>query len=430
MKLSILICSVQKRLSRFALLARHLEQQSHNKPVEILWLGDNKTMTVGEKRNKLLSISRGGYIAFVDDDDWVTDDYIDMLLEGTKTGCDVICFNALYSNYATGEEQMVYFDKANLNVNEKDKRLRMPNHLCAVKREIALRTKFMSASFGEDTNYALRLRNERVLDTQYKINKVLYYYNFDPDKSETWQYAPGVKTAVKHHPMVIMDVVMVSDSTPTLPSPKGEGVPVTKSLPFRGEQEGLIGLTQNAINSIKAENVNVFVLEKSEQVKYANADTFLQRSPFNYNQCLNNGACMGNAPYICFTNNDVLFPEGFVHSVIKAMQEQELEVASVKDHLGHIHSDNLSGFCFVMRRDAYNKLARFKEDYKFWCADNVTWEQVKEHKLKHGWLDIKVWHGVSSTLNKLDADTRESYTKSCVKQFNRDYNRNLLNFGI
>jgi hypothetical protein len=119
MKLSILICSVQKRLHKFAQLAEHLEKQAQNKPVEILWLGDNKSMTVGEKRNKLLSLAKGQYVCFVDDDDWVADDYIDELLKGTESGADVICFNALYRNLATCEEQPVSFDMGNLNVNEK-----------------------------------------------------------------------------------------------------------------------------------------------------------------------------------------------------------------------------------------------------------------------------------------------------------------------
>jgi hypothetical protein len=82
-----------------------------------------------------------------------------------------------------------------------------------------------------------------------------------------------------------------------------------------------------------------------------------------------------------------------------------------------------------MRRDAYHKLGKFKEDYNFWCADNVVWEQIKQHNLRHAWLNIMVWHGVSTTLNKLDAETRNNYTRGCVKQFNVDYGRDLLGIG-
>src|SRR5665213_1512186 len=103
MKLSILICNVQKRLQKLSQLVEHLEKQAHNKPVEILWLGDTKTMTVGEKRNKLLSISKGDYVCFVDDDDWVADDYIDEILNGIESKPDCVTFNAIYSTDAGDE---------------------------------------------------------------------------------------------------------------------------------------------------------------------------------------------------------------------------------------------------------------------------------------------------------------------------------------
>jgi len=420
MKLSILICSVQKRLQKFAQLAEHLEKQATGKAVEILWLGDNKSMTVGEKRNKLLSISKGNYVAFVDDDDWVADDYIDELLKGTESGKDVICFNALYRNLLTGVEEPVSFDISNLNVNEQGHRLRMPSHLCAVKREAAIATGFLSANFGEDTNFGLRLRNERRIQSQHKIDKVLYYYNFHPVQSETYKYSPKAKEAGSSYimsyknstPGVIMDLVIVSNA-----------------LENGHVNNEFVNLTQRAIDSIAAENVNVVVLEKADRVKYTNADTFLQRSPFNYNQCLNNGALMGNAEYICFSNNDVVFPQGFVMNIVKTMQSMELDVASVKNQFGHTRNDNISGFCFVIRREAYHKLGKFNEDYPFWCADNVVLEQIKEHNLSHAWLNIMVWHNVSATLSKLDVGTRNKYTRECLKQFNADYNRNVLGVG-
>lgn len=108
--------------------------------------------------------------------------------------------------------------------------------------------------------------------------------------------------------MVAMDVVMVSDGEAPLNPPEG----------------GTVVMTQNAINSIISNEVNVIVLERSANIRYANADTYLQRQPFNYNQCLNNGALMGNAQLICFTNNDVVFPNNFLHSVLDTLKEPVL----------------------------------------------------------------------------------------------------------
>ncbi|HWY98901.1 MAG TPA: glycosyltransferase, partial [Bacteroidia bacterium] len=382
MKLSILICSLQKRLTQFALLCEHLQNQAHGKPVEILWLGDNKTMSVGEKRNKLLSISKGDYIAFVDDDDWVADDYVDAILKGMEQKKDCICFDAIYtsddasppskggswvnSNFPPLEGQreagiLVHYSVNNLlNVDEPGKpRLRVPNHLIPIKREYALATKFLEKNFGEDTDYGLRIR--RLLKTEYKIDRPMYYYRFSTKNSETHKYSPKYRRPT-FGPMVKMDVVIVSD----------------------GSVGDCRAMTQQAINSIVSPDVNVVVLEKADNIRYANADTFLQRHPFNYNQCLNNGAAMGNAEYICFTNNDVVFPEGFVNRVVAEMSSQSLDVLSVTNHKGFIHPHIISGFCFIMRRDAWLKIGKLNTDYRFWCADNVTSEQVKQHNLREG----------------------------------------------
>ena len=459
MKLSILICSLQKRLAEFSLLAQKLEQQAKDKPVEILWLGDNRTMSVGEKRNKLLQFSKGEYVCFVDDDDWVEDNYIDEILKGIAAKPDVVCFDVGFRNAELGGPELParFSIHHAFNRNYKDRRLRMPNHLMAVRREHALKVGFTEKSFGEDTDYGLRLRGntkaEALLKTEYHCGKILYHYRFDPHKSATHHLNPmyrgkeyGIRN--KSEPMVKMDVVMVSDATLAAhPRP----------LPSGGEN-----MTQRAINSIAADDVNIIVLEKDARVKYNNADTFLQRQPFNYNQCLNDGARMGNAEFICFTNNDVLFPVGFVEQILEefrrqgeipkqsrwlsgrndgvergechaelvsASQTYTTDVVSVQNQHGYMPKDIISGFCFVMRRSAWQKLGGLNTGYKFWCADNVTTEQIKQHGLKEIKSDIRVTHFTSVSLNKLDTATREEYTRGCVKQFNRDYDKNVLGMG-
>lgn len=472
MKLSILICSLQKRLQKFDALCAHLQQQANKYPnqVEVLWLGDNKTMSVGEKRNKLLTISKGQYVCFVDDDDWVADTYVERIMQGIATNADCICFNAWYTaaplsppiggklvvrNKATGllnnendlngadislpngEGQggavLVQYSLSNLlNVDEPNKpRLRVPNHLIPIKREFALKTMFLEKSFGEDTDYGLRVR--RLLKTEYRIEEPLYHYRFSATESETHQYSPryAIQNSafkIQHSPMVKMDVVMVSDATAPLNPPIRGKCDTSNSLPD-GEGRGGAVMTQHAINSIASPCVNIIVLEKNEQVRYANADTYLQRTPFNYNQCLNNGAKMGNAELICFTNNDVEFPQGFVHRVVDIVKETDADVVSFTNQYGFMHPEIISGFCFVITRKAYHKLGKLNETYNFWCADNVTTEQIKQHALKEYKSDIRVKHLTSATLNTLDPSTREAYTRGCVKAFNRDFKQNVLNLG-
>lgn len=465
MKLSVLVCSIRRRLADLAVLLSELERQAQGKPVEILWLGDNCTMTVGEKRNKLLGLAKGDYVCFVDDDDMVEEEYLCQILRGVEQNPDVVCFDVGFSNAELGGPEIpAVFSIHNVfNRNFKRKRVRMPNHLMAVKREHALRVGFTEKSFGEDTDYGLRLRGNSkatcLLKTEYHCGKVLYHYRFNPKTSATHHLNPVYRAksgSVERVPMVRMDVVMVSDATLAPHPPKGGDHTATSQSSFRGL--GQADMTQRAIDSIAADDVNIIVLEKDARIKYNNADTFLQKQPFNYNQCLNDGARMGNAEFICFTNNDVLFPEGFVEQMLEefrrqgeipkqvrndgvergechaelvsASQTYTTDVVSVQNQYGYMPKDIISGFCFVMRRSAWQKMGGLNTDYKFWCADNVTTEQIKKHGQKETKSDIRVTHFTSVSLNKLDTATREEYTRGCVKQFNRDYNQDVLGIGI
>lgn len=80
MKLSILILSIPSRLSNFlpTLLQNLLKQaEPFKNQVEILTLIDNKVRSIGKKRQNLIDIAEGEYIAFIDDDDRVSDNYIE-----------------------------------------------------------------------------------------------------------------------------------------------------------------------------------------------------------------------------------------------------------------------------------------------------------------------------------------------------------------
>ena len=69
-KLSILTPAVWTRPDTPAKLADRVASLAGAEQVEHLVLFDDKKRTIGAKRQALLQISRGDYIAFVDDDDW------------------------------------------------------------------------------------------------------------------------------------------------------------------------------------------------------------------------------------------------------------------------------------------------------------------------------------------------------------------------
>ena len=422
MKWSILICAIPERQAKLQKLKAELERQMlalnlgahieiviHETPLFI-----DGGPEVGTKRNWLLNNSTGEYVGFIDDDDIIRPTYIKDIYEGILTDPDVVCFNVAFKS--AGKDQITHFSiKHSQNVNAPDKRvpenhhhIRMPNHIMVVKREHAIRAGFPDKNFGEDTQYGVRLRGPRVtslLKTEYKVEKVLYEYHFDRKKSRTHQFNPLAFPVIDEDPILLMDVVIVSDGR------------LHRTM------------TQNAINSISGERTNVIVLEKEALISYDNCSVYKQQEPFNYNQCLNDGAGMGNSDLICFSNNDVIFPDHFAEDVYKLVKEKKCDVVSFQTQTGFINPEIISGFCFVMTRDAYRRIIKLNENYKFWCADNVTTEQIKECGLFEFKSDIKVLHFTSATLQRLDKGTYELYTKKCVQDFNRDFNKNIFNWG-
>ena len=67
-KLSILIPTVPRRKEHLERLLATLEPQITDE-VELLVLMDNKKSLIGSKRQKMIDISQGEYIVFIDDDD-------------------------------------------------------------------------------------------------------------------------------------------------------------------------------------------------------------------------------------------------------------------------------------------------------------------------------------------------------------------------
>jgi len=183
MKLSILICTVPSRVSDFLpKMINHLTKQA-TKGVEIIYLGDNRQRSVGQKRNDLLALAQGDYVTFVDDDDEVTDDYVVEILNAIRGKADVINFNLMCSVNG-GEYKKVYYDASfRRDRDHPDRYERIPNHIMCVKRELALSVGFPLINVREDSDYAKRLRP--LLRTQTFIEKVLYYYNFSHKISET-----------------------------------------------------------------------------------------------------------------------------------------------------------------------------------------------------------------------------------------------------
>ena len=179
MKLSILLCSLPNRLKQFSVI-EELTKQAKGKPVEILYLGDNWQMKVGEKRNNLIYLATGKYICFVDDDDRVEPNYVSEILKAIEYEKDCINFQASVSINSSNPLICHYSKEFTENVNLPTKYLRQPNHLMVWKKSII--ELFPEINVGEDNKFGADMALKDY--SEYNINKVLYHYDFNSNTTE------------------------------------------------------------------------------------------------------------------------------------------------------------------------------------------------------------------------------------------------------
>lgn len=180
MRLSILICHLTKRECPLRQLLNVLNPQL-TQDVQIIVEADDGQQSIGAKRNALLEKATGDYIAFIDDDDLVSADYISKIFEATSTNpdCCAIWGARIWMNVDKFHSSLQY-DKW----GDKDGILCRPiNHLNPVRRELALGVKFPNFDYCEDKFYALNLR--KVLKNEVEIPGLIYLYRFSVEQSES-----------------------------------------------------------------------------------------------------------------------------------------------------------------------------------------------------------------------------------------------------
>lgn len=144
---------------------------------------DNKKRSIGLKRDALVQDSIGKYVAFVDDDDGISDDYIVKILQAAKENPDVITFKQ--KCILDKVECIVDFDLNNeenepFQPNHTIKR--RPWHVCAFRGDIARKYRFPDSMYGEDWKWCEQVLKD--VKTQVKIDQVIHSYIFDSEITE------------------------------------------------------------------------------------------------------------------------------------------------------------------------------------------------------------------------------------------------------
>lgn len=187
-QLSILIPSLNSRSDLLERLLKSLYEQLFKLidrwSVEIRVITDNGEMSVGDKRNQLMGKAQGRYVAFIDDDDTVSDRYLKDLTSAILEGSpDCVSFKGLMTVDGHNPKEFWFSTKYPLAAEGDGVYLRSPNHLCAVRSDIAKSVRFPAVNFGEDSSYAASIKP--LLKREVSIDRILYYYRFSREGTAT-----------------------------------------------------------------------------------------------------------------------------------------------------------------------------------------------------------------------------------------------------
>lgn len=183
-KLAILIPTFIGREQYLQRLLNILNPQieKYKEDVVLLILGDNREMTIGWKRNQLtqMAISAGAtHRMFADDDDTVTEDYLDLNMPGVYGNYDCNSLVGIYSlNGVINPRKHIFLHSLKYDHWYEDDKYyyRNPNHLnCCSLAKIG-HIKFQEKNFGEDGCWSEDIQKERCLKTEYNIEQPFYNY--------------------------------------------------------------------------------------------------------------------------------------------------------------------------------------------------------------------------------------------------------------
>ena len=189
-KLSILICTVPERTITLDELIIDLNHQIGAGPIEFKYLGDNKRQSVGSKRKDLLAIARGEWLCFVDDDDFVHENFVEIALNAIDSNPDkkVICFTGTQTTNGNADLGFKFNRKygSNMRITDEGPQFRgmIPNHLCIWKSDIARREKFPDINLTEDHRWASAMMDHYTEDDQVLLPDSLYHYEYNKMTSQ------------------------------------------------------------------------------------------------------------------------------------------------------------------------------------------------------------------------------------------------------
>lgn len=140
--------------------------------------------SIGAKRQRMIETSRSDYVAFVDDDDMVSADYLDRIMPRlqNRPDCVGITMHVTMDGLDWHPSPIFRHSLQFKDNHEWHGQDRTPHHLCPTLREIAVRSRFPDLMWGEDFNYAIGLL-QHLKTEEWSGEEPIYFYKYVSKKS-------------------------------------------------------------------------------------------------------------------------------------------------------------------------------------------------------------------------------------------------------
>ena len=193
--LSILIPHIRCRGEMLRRLISKLRRQAEAFPhVEILVENADGVTPIGTIRQRLIERASGQYVAFVDDDDDVSDEYLASVMPVLDTWVDAVGFHIRavwhrkeYGVWRCSNEYSTWNEGTRANpIAPIVGGERTPYHITPMRRAIAIAAGFPpDMSYGEDAVFAERLKALGLIRVMPVVERVLYEYRLPMIRGRT-----------------------------------------------------------------------------------------------------------------------------------------------------------------------------------------------------------------------------------------------------
>jgi glycosyltransferase involved in cell wall biosynthesis len=180
--LSLLIPTLELRRPQFSALhdalAQQIAQAHLESDVEILSLCDDGSQPTGAKRNALLERATGEFVAFVDDDDQVSADYVARICDAIRRhpGIDCVGIKGIVTFRGSHPRLFVHSIRYSDYSSAGGIYTRPPYHLNPIRRSIAAAYRFQEVYYSEDIDWAIRILRDGRLRSEEFVDAILYHY--------------------------------------------------------------------------------------------------------------------------------------------------------------------------------------------------------------------------------------------------------------